>query len=113
MAFVYWIHLPYHTDMLSEGYIGFTSKTVMGRYAQHKSDAKRYPHITLYKAFCKYGDDLLVTTLVEGSDEYCLDVENRLRPWNKIGWNIKLGWVPLMDSEYTSWLSKQEKNSVP
>ncbi len=91
MAFVYWIHLPEHTDMLSQGYIGFTSKTVESRWKQHRDDSKRYPHLTLYKALVKYGEDLVVTTLVEGDNDYCLNLENNLRPKNKIGWNIKVG----------------------
>lgn len=77
--------------MTTSGYIGFTSKTVEGRWTQHKNDAKRYPHLTFYKALAKYGDRVIVTTLLEGSDDYCLDIENKLRPRNKIGWNIKIG----------------------
>lgn len=77
--------------MTTSGYVGFTSKTVEGRWNQHKHDAKRYPHITFYKALAKYGDRIIVTTLLEGSDEYCLDIENKLRPTVKIGWNIKVG----------------------
>lgn len=118
MAFVYWIHLPEHTDLNSEGYIGFTSKTVEKRFKQHKTDSKRYPHLTLYKAMAKYGDDLIVQTLLEGSEEYCLEMENKLRPDNKIGWNIKaggdvgsLGVIPSEDTrKKMSDARKGEKN---
>lgn len=91
MAFVYWAHLPEHTDMLSQGYIGFTSGTVEKRWAGHLSDAKRCPHIIFYKALAKYGDKIVLETILEGDIDYCLDVENKLRPTNKIGWNIKVG----------------------
>lgn len=91
MAIVYWAHLPEHTDLFSQGYIGFTSGTLARRWAGHLVDAKRYPHITFYKAMKKYGDRVVVEVLVEGSNEYCLDIENKLRPDNKIGWNIKVG----------------------
>lgn len=93
MAFVYWIRLPEHTDMSSEGYIGFTSKSVESRLRQHKDDSTREKckNLPIYNAMRKYGDLLIVDTLVEGSDEYCLTVENKLRPEVKIGWNIKIG----------------------
>lgn len=91
MAFVYWAHLPEHTDMFSQGYIGFTSGTVEKRWSGHLLDSKRCPHLTFYKALAKYGDKIVVETLVQGSSEYCLDVENKLRPKVKIGWNIKIG----------------------
>ena len=93
MAFVYWIHLAEHTDISKEGYIGFTSKTVDVRLKQHYNayNRKVYAHLPLYRALDKYGDKIIITTLVEGSDEYCLQVENKLRPDEKIGWNIGTG----------------------
>lgn len=93
MAFVYWIHLPEHTNMLSEGYIGFTSKTVLERWKGHlkESHRKRCPNYPLYNAIKKYEDRLIVSTLAEGCDQYCLDLENKLRPSVKIGWNLQIG----------------------
>lgn len=93
MAFVYWIRAPHHTDMFSEGYIGFTSNTVEERMVTHRSDSvrdkcKNYP---VYHAFRKYEDNIVVETLLEGSDEYCLEMEYKLRPLPKIGWNLLCG----------------------
>jgi len=93
MAFVYWLHLPEHTDMFTEGYIGFTSNTVKKRLKTHFSDMNRekcynYP---LYNNLRKYGDSIVVDTLVQGSTEYCLDIEYKLRNSPKIGWNLLVG----------------------
>lgn len=93
MAFVYWLHLPEHTDIFSEGYIGFTSKTVEHRYKGHLKEAKRnrtfnYP---VYNAIRKYGNSLVLDTIVDGADDYCLDIESKLRPERKIGWNLQEG----------------------
>lgn len=93
MAFVYHIHLPQHTGCFESGYIGFTSNTVEHRWKEHKALAvteksRNYP---IYNAIRKYGDKLVVTTLHEGSNEYCLDMENRLRPKPNTGWNISCG----------------------
>lgn len=93
MAFVYWIHLPSHTDIKTEGYVGFTSKTVKHRIKVHKAlaiskNSRDYP---IYNAIRKYGDELLVKTLVEGDIDYCLEIEYKLRPSTKIGWNIAVG----------------------
>jgi group I intron endonuclease len=93
MAFVYWIRKPEHNDVTKDGYIGFTSNTVESRLKQHKKDSTREKckNLPIYNAMRKYGNLLIVETLVEGSDEYCLMIENKLRPDVKIGWNIKIG----------------------
>lgn len=48
---------------------------------------------------------MVVSTLVEGDDDYCLDLEKRLRPTAKIGWNIQVGggsgWLGLTHSQAT------------
>lgn len=75
------------------GYIGFTSKTVEKRMASHYKAVNRkdQEHYTFYRALKKYSDKLVVTTLVEGSDEYCLEIERKLRPEPDIAWNISCG----------------------
>jgi len=115
MAFVYWIHLPEHTDITSEGYIGFTSRTVAERYRDHRYSSKVTERKTykLYNAINKYGDALIVTTLLEGSSEYCLMIENKLRPQADIGWNIRIGGekgnLGLKASEETRKKQSQKK----
>lgn len=91
MAFVYWIHLATHTNMLSDGYIGFTSVDVKTRFSSHKHEARSGNSRHLYAAMRKYGDDIICSTLVEGDVEYCLLLENRLRSIGNIGWNHGVG----------------------
>lgn len=93
MAEVYWIHLPEHTDLFSQGYIGVTSKTAAFRFNQHKQDARRKEYATWHftKALKKYGDRLVCDTVLVGEEEYCYGVEFKLRPENNIGWNTAAG----------------------
>ena len=90
---VYWIHLESHSDIKSEGYVGITSLGVSVRFALHRNTPKTRklrPTIIMH-AIAKHGNALKVTTLVEGSQEYCQMIENRLRPTANIGWNIAPG----------------------
>jgi len=92
MACVYWIRKPEHTDIFKEGYVGFSSRTAENRYYNHKSEAKLgNTGYHVHNAINKYGDQLVLETIVEGSNEYCLEVENKLRPERNIGWNIAIG----------------------
>ena len=86
VIYLYWIHLPTHTDILSEGYIG-VSKHPKQRLWEHKNCTDN-PH--LQHAFTKY-KDITHTILLEGSEEYCYEMEEKLRPNIKIGWNINKG----------------------
>lgn len=89
---VYWIHLPEHTDMFSQGYVGITVKTVEHRYAQHTQNTKhKTKRNTINNAINKYGDRLICEKVLEGSVEYCRGIENKLRPLPNIGWNISIG----------------------
>lgn len=97
MAFVYWLRAVHHTNILEEGYVGYTSKTVEGRFKEHVKAAKskaQKKHI-VHKAIIKYEDTLVITPVVEGSEEYCLLMEEKLRPTDYIGWNqVKGGNKP-------------------
>lgn len=85
---LYWIRLPEHSDMRSEGYIGI-SKDANARWKWHRK-SKENPH--LKSAIEKYGFDHLVKEIVLIADkDYCLDIEQKLRPSRKIGWNIAVG----------------------
>lgn len=92
MAFVYWIRKEEHTDIEKEGYIGITKRSVPVRYREHVSDSKR-KYTYLYNAINKYGDSLIVDTLVECDLEYAYWLEERLRPCGDIGWNKLSGGV--------------------
>lgn len=93
MACVYWIHHPDHIDILTQGYIGFTSMTPSKRWNSHKSHAnKKNPLNTpLHKAIRKYKTELIFKVLFIGGIDYCLDIEKKLRPDFKIGWNLAPG----------------------
>lgn len=92
MAAVYWIHLPSHTDLFSEGYVGFTSKTTAHRFKGHKGHAKDLTkNNPIQRAIRKYGDELVVETLCICDVEYGLWLETKLRPTPGIGWNVGPG----------------------
>jgi group I intron endonuclease len=89
--FVYWIHLPEQTNVAVEGYVGIAMNFEQRMFA-HKSCAKIGKEQTLYKAIRKYGWDNLVKEIILISNEnYCLEIEKKLRPTPRIGWNIAIG----------------------
>lgn len=94
MAEVYWIRLPEHTDMFTQGYIGVTSKTAQQRFIEHINASKlsKRKHLKISNAILKYGaENLIVETLIICSDEYSLELETKLRPTEEIGWNLAPG----------------------
>lgn len=89
--FVYWIHLPEQTNVAIEGYVGIAMNFEQ-RMSAHKSCAKTGKEQTLYKAIRKYGWDNLVKEIILISNEnYCLEIEKKLRSAPRIGWNIAIG----------------------
>lgn len=93
MAEVYWIHLPEHTDVFSEGYVGITSKTTAERFKSHIKESKRRDRkkYRIHNVIAKYSELLVVDTLLVCSDDYAIEVEAKLRPSPKIGWNTVAG----------------------
>ncbi len=87
MAFVYWIKHIDHTDIFSEGYVGITSRTVELRWKQHLNDAKKNSKYRVHRAINKYGADITISVVLEGSTEYCQMIESSLRPTENIGYN--------------------------
>jgi hypothetical protein len=102
MAEVYWIRTKEMTDMFSEGYIGFTSKTTEERWKGHLKEARasRTKNYPIYNNIRKYGDQIVVSTVVVGGDDYCLEIERKLRPVVKIGWNLQAGGNKGCDPTY-------------
>jgi len=91
---VYWICAPHHTDMTSDGYIG-VSKNAKNRWlyghnwAHRKS---RHDNPRLANAISKYGwDNLIKKVLVIADENYCYELERKLRPEDNIGWNLTTG----------------------
>ena len=93
-AQVYWIRAPHHCDIASEGYIG-VSKNAKNRWSYgHKwaHSKGRHENPLLSNAISKYGWDALIkTVLVVSTEDYCYDLERKLRSSEKIGWNLAVG----------------------
>ena len=107
---VYWIKAPHHSDMFSEGYIG-VSKNAENRwkYGHHWAFKQgRHDNPILVNAVNKYGWDSLVKQVVLVADEeYCYDIESKLRPSESIGWNINVGGTkpPISKSRGEDYIS--------
>lgn len=91
MAFVYWIKIPTHHNIYTEGYIGITSRTVRLRFNNHRYAAKNGDTTRLYNAMRKYKDLIEVVTIFEGSLDECLYLEHYYRPSENVGWNNGVG----------------------
>ena len=107
---VYWIHLPEHTHIYTQGYIG-VSKNPQRRLQEHKNSTDN-KH--LLRALSKYSDLIIQTVILVGESEFCYQFEEQLRPNKNIGWNInkggsnppsRLGWNPTATT-----LQKRSKN---
>lgn len=89
--YLYWIHLPEHCDVMSQGYVGITHDFEQRMFA-HKSCAKTGEEATLYRAIRKHGWDCLIKEILVIADEaYCKDLEKKFRPTARIAWNIAVG----------------------
>jgi group I intron endonuclease len=87
-CYVYWVHLKEHADMFSEGYIGI-STNVSRRFKEHLRYCNSGGQYPICHAIRKHGkENLIVTTILNASRSYCKDIENKLRPSKRIGWNL-------------------------
>lgn len=95
MAEVYWIHLPEHTDMFKSGYIGITTKTYQKRFKGHQYSVAEGSTLKVHNAMRKYADRIVVSKVCDGDLEFCLFVEQELRPSAQMPgvWNIGSGGV--------------------
>jgi hypothetical protein len=74
--------------MFAEGYVG-VSENVEKRWKEHLLFTKNQH---LKNAINKYGwDNLIKEVVLIGEEEYCYDLEAKIRPTKKIGWNIAEG----------------------
>lgn len=91
---VYWIRASHHSDVTSEGYVG-VSKHAQKRWLYGHSWAHRkgrHDNPRLANAISKYGwDNLIKTVLVVADEEYCYNLERKLRPTKEVGWNLTIG----------------------
>lgn len=87
-SIVYWLHLPEHTNIMTQGYVGVT-KDVRQRFMCHRY---RTENVHLKRAIKKYGwENIVKTTVLIAEKVYCLMVEAKLRAFSKIGWNEACG----------------------
>lgn len=88
MYSVYWIAHKDHTDIFSQGYVGVSNNPEKRWNGHRLSPQKGY----FANAINKYGWDSLVKKVVLiGDEKYCLEIEQKLRPAEQIGWNIVAG----------------------
>jgi hypothetical protein len=89
-TFVYWIHLPEHTDIYSQGYVG-VSNNPKRRLSEHKLASKNgyKDNPFLGRILQKY--EVIQTIIFCGNDTECYAKEETLRPVKNIGWNINKG----------------------
>jgi predicted GIY-YIG superfamily endonuclease len=92
ITYVYWLHLPEHTDPYTQGYIG-VSKNPKQRLWEHRNDAKTGNHCNphLARILQKYADQLVQTIVFEDENSVCYAYEEVLRPAKNIGWNLNKG----------------------
>lgn len=92
LTFVYWIHLPEHTDKFTQGYIG-VSQFIDRRWKEHKNDAlkNKHPNRYLQNAINKYQDTLIYDIIFVGEEPLAYAQEALLRPQPSIGWNLMSG----------------------
>jgi len=101
---VYWIHLPHHTDINSEGYVG-VSNNPKRRLSEHLNDSRTYNDKNPFfgRVLQKHTHEITQTIIFQGTEEGCYLLEETLRPNRNIGWNAnkggskpptKEGWKP-------------------
>ena len=88
MVSVYWIRHQDHTDMFNQGYIGI-SNNVKRRMINHFTQPT---NTHMKNAINKYGwTNLVKQVILVANNDYCLDIEKKLRPVDFIGWNQTAG----------------------
>jgi len=91
---VYWIKAAHHSDFMTEGYIGVardvSKRWKYGHFGSQKNNRHDNPKFS--NAIAKHGwDSLVKEVLVVASENYCYDLEFKIRPLENIGWNLAVG----------------------
>ncbi len=91
---VYWIRAKHHSDFMTEGYIGVARDTTRrwkyGHFWSQKNN--RHDNPKFANAITKHGwDNLVKEVLVVAPEDYCYDLESKIRAAEGIGWNIAMG----------------------
>jgi hypothetical protein len=91
--FIYWIKHKNHADITKQGYVGITVDFNQ-RMFSHKSYAVSGFEYPISKAIRKYKwENLEKKIILEGDEEYCQMIEFKLRPKQRIGWNLNCGGI--------------------
>jgi hypothetical protein len=96
---------------MTQGYIG-VSGNVEQRWSSYKYLEKKTNNY-LKNAIKKYGWENLVKSVVLVADkDYCLDIEKKLRPADKIGWNLVVGggYPPVLRGPRPNWRGRPAWN---
>jgi len=88
-GYLYWIHLPEHTDINTQGYVGITNN-IQERFRIHRNSYTDNCKC-ISRAIKKYGNSLVYDVIFTGPYEGCLQLENYFRPALNTGWNIAIG----------------------
>lgn len=109
-ACVYWVRLPEHTDMFSEGYVGVTRKGLDERYVP--------PYLFFEEAWLFYNtnpsnwlasDEIYSEIILKGgsnnlvADSLCVPV-SFIKVLKK---RLKRGWIPNEDPRWVKWRDEQ------
>ena len=88
-CFVYWIRLPEHVDIHTQGYIGI-SNNPKERLKNHIKDSRHKKYRSEFKEVLQSGN-YLHSIIFSGTRRECLNLEYDLRPNWFIGWNMAPG----------------------
>ena len=93
-AQVYWIRAAHHSDVTLDGYVGVSknakTRWLYGHQWAHRKGRHENPRLA--NAISKHGwGNLVKTVLVVAEENYCYDLERKLRPTDGIGWNLITG----------------------
>lgn len=110
MYSVYWIHLPIQNDINTQGYVGITSN-FKRRMQAHLDNSKQY-HFK--NAINKYGwKNLIKSILYENIIlQEALEIEEKLRPKQNIGWNSQKGGIIGVEKEWYNVPENKEKHRL-
>jgi hypothetical protein len=91
---VYWIRAAHHSDFMTEGYIGVSrdasKRWKYGHFWSQKSNRHDNPKFS--NAIAKYGwENLVKEVLVIAPENYCYDLESKIRYLENVGWNLAVG----------------------
>jgi len=108
LCYVYWIRLPEHTDIFTQGYVGATKSNVKDRWLSHRSWARQpleQGNERLYEAL-NSSSELVYEVVFSGfCYEECLELEAQYRPERYVGWNKARGGGQL-DGWFSGELAK-------